>query len=167
MSLIDHDDFTLSANPIDRIEEVANGNDWTYERAGDDEITISIAGRWSAYHVAFTHMEEFDSLHIAVAFDLKVTEPRYTEVVRLLALVNERMWMGHFDLWSKEGVVIFRHTQLLAGEDVPASSHVQALLSHAVETCDSHYQAFQFVVWAGKSAQEALEGALFETAGEA
>ena len=167
MSLIDHDDFTLSANPIDRIEEVANGNDWTYERAGEDEITISIAGRWSAYHVAFTHMEEFDSLHIAVAFDLKVTEPRYTEVVRLLALVNERMWMGHFDLWSKEGVVIFRHTQLLAGEDVPASGHVQALLSHAVETCDSHYQAFQFVVWAGKTAHEALEGALFETAGEA
>ncbi|MEM0908785.1 MAG: YbjN domain-containing protein [Pseudomonadota bacterium] len=167
MSLIDHDEFTLSVNPIDRIEEVANGNDWTYERAGEDEITISIAGRWSAYHVAFTHMDEFDSLHIAVAFDLKVTEPRFTEVVRLLALVNERMWMGHFDLWSKEGVVIFRHTQLLAGEDVPASGHVQALLTHAVETCDSHYQAFQFVVWAGKSAQEALESALFETAGEA
>ncbi|GAB5375381.1 MAG: YbjN domain-containing protein [Acuticoccus sp.] len=167
MSLIDHDEFTLSVNPIDRIEEVANGNDWTYERAGDDEITISIAGRWSAYHVAFTHMEEFDSLHIAVAFDLKVTEPRFTEVVRLLALVNERMWMGHFDLWSKEGVVIFRHTQLLAGEDVPASGHVQALLSHAVETCDTHYQAFQFVVWAGKTAQEALDTALFETAGEA
>ncbi|MEM8551526.1 MAG: YbjN domain-containing protein [Pseudomonadota bacterium] len=167
MSLIDHDDFTITANPIDRIEEVANGNDWTYERAGDDEITISIAGRWSAYHVAFTHMDEFDSLHIAVAFDLKVTEPRQTEVVRLLALVNERMWMGHFDLWSKEGVVIFRHTQLLGGVEIPAQDHVQALLSHAVETCDSHYQAFQFVVWAGKSAQEALDGALFETLGEA
>ncbi|MEM9224656.1 MAG: YbjN domain-containing protein [Pseudomonadota bacterium] len=167
MSLIDHDEFTLTANPIDRIEEVANGNDWTYERAGEDEITISIGGRWSSYHVAFTHMEEFDSLHVAVAFDLKVAEPRHTEVVRLLALVNERMWMGHFDLWSKEGVVIFRHTQLLAGDDVPASGHVQALLSHAVETCDTHYQAFHFVVWAGKTAQEALDTALFETAGEA
>jgi hypothetical protein len=63
--------------------------------------------------------------------------------------------------------VIFRHTQLLAGEELPASEHVQSLLSHAVETCDAHYQAFQFVVWAGKSAAEALEGSLFETQGEA
>ncbi|MEM6849161.1 MAG: YbjN domain-containing protein [Pseudomonadota bacterium] len=167
MSLIDHDDFIISDNPIDRIEEVANGNDWTYERANDDEITISVDGRWSSYHVAFTHMDEFESLHIAVAFDLKVTEPRTTEIVRLLALVNERMWMGHFDLWSKEGVVIFRHTQLLPSDETPAPSQVHALLTHAVETCDMHYQAFQFVVWAGKSAKESLDSVLFETAGEA
>ncbi len=68
----------------------------------------------------------------------ELTRRGYTEVVRLLALVNERMWMGHFDLWSKEGVVIFRHTQLLAGEDVPASGHVQALLSHAAWTLRFH-----------------------------
>ncbi len=37
----------------------------------------------------------------------------------------------------------------------------------AVEACERYYQAFQFVVWAGKTAAEALDTAMFETAGEA
>ena len=40
-------------------------------------------------------------------------------------------------------------------------------MSSATESCDLYYQAFQFVVWAGKSAHEALESVLFETVGEA
>jgi hypothetical protein len=166
MTLIDIE-IDLNANPVDEIEQLAHANDWTFERSSEDEITVSVAGHWCEYHVSFTWMDEFESLHLAAAFDLKVTSPRHTEVVRLLALVNERMWMGHFDLWSKEGVVIFRHTQLLAGDAMPTTSQIEGLLTHAVETCERHYQAFQFVVWAGKSAQESLDTAMFETVGEA
>jgi hypothetical protein len=36
-----------------------------------------------------------------------------------------------------------------------------------LETCEQYYQAFQFVMWGGKSAADALEVALFEVAGEA
>lgn len=166
MTLIDID-IQRTSNPVDDIEQLAHANDWTFERSAEEEITISIAGHWCEYHVSFTWMDEFESLHLAAAFDLKVTEPRHTEVVRLLALVNERMWMGHFDLWSREGVVIFRHTQLLAGDAITTAAQIEGLLTHAVETCERHYQAFQFVVWAGKTAQEALDSALFETVGEA
>ena len=166
MTLIDIE-IDRTANPVDEIEQLAHANDWTFERSSEDEITVSVAGHWCEYHVSFTWMDEFESLHLAAAFDLKVTSPRHTEVVRLLALVNERMWMGHFDLWSKEGVVIFRHTQLLAGDAMPTNSQIEGLLTHAVETCERHYQAFQFVVWAGKSAQESLDTAMFETVGEA
>ena len=37
----------------------------------------------------------------------------------------------------------------------------------ASRACERHYQAFQFVLWAGKSAKEALETANFDTLGEA
>ena len=36
-----------------------------------------------------------------------------------------------------------------------------------METCERYFQAFQFVIWAGKSPKEALEVVLFETQGEA
>ena len=49
----------------------------------------------------------------------------------------------------------------------PTNQQVEVLLSNALETCETYYQAFQFVVWAGKSAAEALDTAMFETAGEA
>jgi hypothetical protein len=41
------------------------------------------------------------------------------------------------------------------------------LLDNALRACERHYQAFQFVLWAGKSAKEALEAANFDTLGEA
>jgi hypothetical protein len=75
--------------------------------------------------------------------------------------------MGHFDLWSSEGVIMFRQTLLLAGGAEPNSSQVERLLVIAIEACERYFQAFQFVVWAGKSANEALEGVMFETVGEA
>jgi hypothetical protein len=154
-------------HPVDVIEHVAALEDWSFERAQDDEITVSVTGRFTDYHVSFSWMENVEALHMACTFDLKVTEPRRTEVTRLLSLVNEQMWLGHFDLWSNEGVVLFRHALVLAGGTDPSARQIGALLTSAVEACDRYYQAFQFVVWAGRSAQEALEGALFETVGEA
>lgn len=166
MSLIDIE-IERNINPVDVIEDVAGLRDWTFERSGDDEITISSRGNWCDYHISFSWMDDLEALHLACAFDLKVTEPRRTEVARLLALVNEQMWMGHFDLWSSEGVVIFRESLFLAGGADITSQQIEGLLANALEACDRYYQAFQFVVWAGKTANEALEIVMFETVGQA
>ena len=154
-------------NPVDMIEFVAATNEWTFERSGEDEIAMTVGGRWADYHVSFSWMSHYEALHLACAFDLKVPDPRRTEVVRLLALVNEQLWMGHFDLWNREGVVIFRQSLLLAGGAEATSKQIEGLLTNALDSCERYYQAFQFVVWAGKSASEAIDTALFETAGEA
>ena len=155
------------SNPVDVVERLASLHDWSFDRAGDDEIAISVRGRWTDYHVSFTWMDDIEALHLACAFDLKVTEPRKLEVMRLLSLVNEQMWIGHFDLWSQEALVMYRQTALLSGGAEPTEQQVESLLSSAIEACEKYYQAFQFVVWAGKPAGEALETVLFETAGEA
>lgn len=166
MSLIELE-LERHANPVDVIEHVAALEDWSFERSGDDEITIAIAGSWCDYHVSVSWMEDVEALHLACAFDLKVTDPRRAEVMRLLTLVNEQMWLGHFDLWSGDGVVMYRHALLLAGGAEPSARQIGAMLVGAIAACDRYYQAFQFVVWAGRTAQEALEGALFETMGNA
>ncbi|MCX5515643.1 hypothetical protein C3941_06665 [Kaistia algarum] len=167
MSLMEFETEDRQANPLDRVENFAAANDWSFERSADDEITISVGGGWCDYHVSFSWMEDMEAVHLACAFDLKVTEPRKLEVMRLLSLVNEQLWIGHFDLWSKEGVVMYRQTLLLAGGAEPNSAQIEGLLENAVESCERYYQAFQFVVWAGKSAAEALETVMFETVGEA
>jgi len=166
MTLIDFEQDRQS-HPVDVIEQIAALNDWTFERAGDDEITISVAGGWADYHVSFSWMEDREAIHLACAFDLKVPDTRKLEVMRLITSVNEQLWIGHFDLWSTEGVVMFRQALLLSGGAEPNTSQVERLLVTAIEACERYFQAFQFVVWAGKDAAEALEGVLFETVGEA
>ena len=166
MTLIDFEQDRQS-HPVDVIEQIAAINDWTFERAGDDEITISVSGGWADYHVSFSWMEDREAIHLACAFDLKVPETRKLEVMRLITSVNEQLWIGHFDLWSAEGVVMFRQALLLSGGAEPNTHQVERLLVTAIEACERYFQAFQFVVWAGKDAAEALEGVLFETVGEA
>jgi hypothetical protein len=30
-------------------------------------------------------------------------------VYRLVAQINEQLWLGHFDVWLQEGLIMFRH----------------------------------------------------------
>jgi len=166
MTLIDvHSERT--ANPVDEIELLAAQNDWTFERSDEDEIAISIAGDDTDYNVAVTWLSEIEALHVACAFDIKVPTARKTEVTKLLALVNEQLWIGHFDIWQAEGVVMYRNTLLLAGQAEATSEQIEALINTAVDTCERHRLAFDFVVRGGRNAKEALDHALLETVGEA
>jgi serine/threonine-protein kinase len=97
----------------------------------------------------------------------KVPERRRPEVQQLISLINEQLWVGHFDLWIKDGMVMFRHALVLAGGLEPTNHQCQSLLSTALEACEGYFPAFQFVVWAGKQARPALDAAMFETSGEA
>lgn len=166
MSLMEFE-FERQSNPVDMIEFVASNNDWTFERSGEDEIAMTVEGHWADYHVSFSWMEEFEALHLACAFDIRVPENRVNEVIRLLSHVNGQVLMGHFDLWRAEDVVIFRQSLLLAGGAEPTNRQVEVLLSSAIEACEAYFQAFQLVVWSGMDAKSAMEAVLFETVGEA
>ena len=153
-------------HPLDVVERLAALRDWIFDRAETDEMSVSVSGRWTDYHIAFTWIEDVEAVHVACAFDLKVPERRRTEVLQLIGLVNEQMWVGHYDMWSAENVVMFRHALLLNGS-VATSAQCEAMLHAALEACERYYQAFQFVVWAGKQSREALVSTMFETEGQA
>jgi hypothetical protein len=166
MSLIDTGDQSRG-NPLEVVERVASSNDWSFERAGEDEITILVRGKWADYQVSFTWMFDIEALHLACAFELKVPERCCATVQQLISFINEQMWVGHFDLWTQDGIVMYRHALVLAGGVEASCRQCEALLATALEACERYFPAFQFVVWAGKSAREALDAAMFETAGEA
>lgn len=159
--------FERNLHPVDVIEQLASFHDWAFDRSADDEINISVAGTWTDYHVSFNWRDDLEALHLACAFDIRVSPSRRDEVYRLIALINEQLWLGHFDLWTQEGALMFRHGLLLTGGTEPTAEQCEAMLQTALETCERYYQSFQFVLWAGKSADQALESSLFETVGQA
>jgi len=162
-----HIDFDRQEHPLDVVERLASLRDWIFDRAEADEMSVSVSGRWADYHIAFTWIEDVEALHVACAFDLKVPDRRRQDLLQLISRINEQLWVGHFDLWSRENVVMFRHALLLAGGADPTHGQCETMLRVAVEACERYFQAFQFVMWAVKSAKEALDAVLFETEGEA
>ena len=112
-------------------------------------------------------MSQFANRDLACAFDAKIPKRRRSDLLQILALVNEQLWIGHFDIWDADSVVMFRHALFLAGGAEVNPRQCEALIEIAVETCERYFQAFQFVIWAGKAPKEALAAVLFETVGEA
>jgi hypothetical protein len=160
-------DLARAEHPLDVMERFACHNNWVFDRGTADELSVAVSGRWTEYHIAFTWISDVEALHVACAFDLKTPARRKAEIAHLVTLANEQMWVGHFDLWSAENAVMFRHALLLTGGAEPTSGQCEMLLKAAVDACERYYQAFQFVIWAGRTAREALDVVLFETEGEA
>ncbi len=154
------------SNPIDLVEQLAMRHDWHCDRNSDDELTLIIAGTWTDYHVSLNWRHDLQALHIASAFDFRVPDQRLNEMYRLIAQINEQLWLGHFDLWTQEGLVMYRHGLPLGGS-LASLEQCEAMLQAALEACERYYQAFQFVVWAGKPSREALVSTMFETEGQA
>jgi hypothetical protein len=86
-----------------------------------------------------------------------------------MSLINEQLWIGHFEQWSMDGSILFRHAALLDDPDGASLSISQAhtLVEAARAECERYYPVFQFVLWGGKSPRDALAAAMVETAGEA
>ena len=80
---------------------------------------------------------------------------------------HERLWLGHFDYWTDEGVIIFRYTFPLMERDEATIGEIRATIAAAVSAVDRFVPAFNFLIWAGKSPREAIDAVMFETQGEA
>ena len=97
-----------SANPIDLVEEIVQANEWAHDRSTDDEMVVEVSGRWCDYRLLFLWQREMNALHYSCAFEMKVPRARRAAVYELLAVVNERLWFGHFDLASDDHSPAFR-----------------------------------------------------------
>jgi hypothetical protein len=157
----------ILANPLDRVELLAERRDWTLDRPSSDEVVMAVEGGWCALTLTMNWRDDLESLLVAAAYELKVPEKRREEIARLLALINSQLVHGHFDFWENEASIVFRGGLLLAGGAEANDAQCEGLIRLAVDNCQRYYPAIQFVIWAGHTAAQALDSALLETHGEA
>jgi len=154
-------------HPLDVIEHVVMANDWTFDRASDQEMAVHVPGHWCDYALHFAWNEDVGAMHFTCAFDMRVSADKRGHVHELLALINERMWMGHFGLWTDCGLPMYRHALPLRGSGGPTVEQMADLMDTAIDECERFYPSFQYVIWGGKTAQDAFDAAIIDTVGEA
>lgn len=162
-----YQDEDVQANPMDMVEQVVTANDWAFDRRNDEELAAEVPGQWCNYSLYFAWREDMGAMHFTCAFDMKVPEAKRAPIYELLATINEKLWLGHFGLWDDDGIPMFRHTSLLRGGAGLSPEQLEDLVELAVSECERFYPAFQFVIWGGKSAREAVAASLLDTVGEA
>ena len=162
------DDYTGAedAAPVDMLAALFEARGWPCESVSDDEISGEIQGSWAKYQVRAIWRTEDSVLQLLCLPDVRVSKDKLRAAWELLALVNEQLWLGHFDIWSS-GVLVYRHGLLLGDDGLLSLAQAQALVETAIDECDRFYPAFQFVLWGDKSPRDALDSAMVDAAGEA
>jgi len=156
-----------TSNPLDVLEQIVAANEWTFERRSAGEMAAEAPGKWCDYGLYFSWSHEISAMHFSCAFDLKVPPERRDKLFELLAMANEKLWIGHFGLESEDGVPVFRHSVLLRGAPGASAESLEDMVDIALTECERFFPAFQFVLWGGKKPEEALQAAMLECVGEA
>jgi hypothetical protein len=158
-----------SGTPIDVLETWFSARGWTHERIGDDEIVAATQGSWGQYELRGVWRDDDAVLQFLAFPSVQVTEPQHASIYETIGLINEQLWIGHFELWVGNGTVLFRHAALLEGGDdlILSLEQAETLIEVAVDELDRFYPVFQFVLWGGKSPKDAISAAMVETRGEA
>lgn len=169
MDIDEHELANSNSSPIDMLEHWFGAHGWSHERVGDEEIVASCDGSWGQYELRGIWRDDDRVLQFLAFPDIRITLDQHRAIYETIGLINEQLWLGHFELWSGNGVTVFRHAALLDGQDEPTLNAEQAdlLIDTAIGELDRFYPVFQFVLWGGKTPAEAIAAAMVETQGEA
>ncbi|MBT8427213.1 MAG: YbjN domain-containing protein [Erythrobacter sp.] len=154
------------AAPLEMLVALFEARGWPCE-ATAEEISGEIQGSWAKYQLRAIWRGEDRVLQLLCLPDIRISGEKQAAAHELVALANEQMWLGHFDIWSNGGVLLYRNGTLLGNEGLLSLDQAQSLVEIAVEECDRFYPAFQFVLWGDKEPREALKAAMVDAAGEA
>jgi hypothetical protein len=162
---IDRDDD--EAAPVEMLASLFEARDWPFEYSGDDEISAEVKGAWATYQLQAIWRPEDRVLQLLCLPDIRIADAKRVAVYEALALINEQLWLGHFDVWSNGGVVLYRHGLMLGPDGLLGPGQAQMVVEAAIEECDRFYPVFQFILWGDKTPAEALTAAMVDAAGEA
>ena len=153
--------------PIDFVEDIITTQEWPYQRTTSEEIIVEIPGRWCDYRVHFLWQSEITIMHISSFFDMQIQPASFKLVYELMALINEKLALGHFEISAEEVVPSYRYAFLINDTRLLTLDYIEDILEISISECERFYPAFQFVILGGKTAKEAIDVALLDTVGEA
>ena len=167
MSLdLSRDEFQ-AVDPLESVEEALEIAGWQHDRDEDGTIQAVAETRWGDMGALFAYRPDPAAIHFSVTLDIKPVAAKRSQLSELVIMANERLWLGHFDYWADEGVVIFRYTFSMLEREEASVGEIRSSIAAAVSAVDRFVPAFNFLIWAGKSPREAIDAVMFETQGEA
>ena len=118
--MMDVDEFEMereTSAPIDMLEHYFNAHGWAYERNGDEEIVATFQGSWAQYELRAIWRDDDNVLQFLALPDIRVAADKRTQTYETIGLINEQLWLGHFEMWSGSGLIVFRHSTVLDTRD--------------------------------------------------
>ena len=163
----DEDDVLAHLDPLEVVEHVLTAENLAFDRTEDGDLAFAITGDWKDYELWFAWRPDADCLQLCLSLDLRAAKARRAAAHALVNLINQRVWLGHFEVWVEDGEVVFRHAMALRADERPSLAEAASMIDAAVEAADRFYPAFDFLLRGAKTPEEAMAACMFETRGRA
>jgi hypothetical protein len=161
------EDTLIALDPLDVVEHMLATENLVFDRTDDGDVAFTLTGDWKEYELWFAWRPEADCLQLCLAIDRKAEGALGAAAHELVNLVNQRVWLGHFEIWSEDGEIIFRHALALPDGERPSIAQTASMIDAVMEAGDRFYPAFDFLLAGGKTPKEAMAACMFETLGRA
>ena len=140
------EDVDIGFDPLDVVEHVLSAENLEFDRTDDGDLAFALAGDWKDYELWFAWRPEADCLQLCLSLDLRVAKGRRNASHELLSLINQRIWLGHFEVWAEDGEVVFRHSLAVPTGERPTIAQAASMIDAAVEAADRFFPAFDFLI---------------------
>jgi len=160
------EDVDLGIDPLDVVEHVLTAENLDFDRTDDGDLAFALTGDWKDYELWFAWRPEADCLQLCLSLDVRVTKKSRGPAYELVSMINQRVWLGHFEVWPEDGEIVFRHAMALPTGERPTLAQAASMIDTAVEAADRFFPAFDFML-KGKSPADAITACMFETVGQA
>ena len=159
-------DITPNYDPLDLIEDIIISNDWDYERDLNKNIHVEVSGEWCDYQLSYGLNEEIKLLYISCALDIKIPDNRQKETFAFLSSINEKLLIGHFEVWTEDSWPVLRQSFPLPTNQSLCRYQLEQSSLLALKECEKFYPAFQMFAWDNKDVKSTLKHLMLETKGE-
>jgi hypothetical protein len=156
----------IRPNPIDTFSRIATAEGYRFEREDLNSLHVELHGVHCNFELSLSWNPADENLALFILFDGRIPGGRTDEICRLLSLLNERLIAGHFDLWNSTKGLVYRHAISLKGGATLSTDQAMDVTAQALDAAEKGYPAAQYVIWAGKSPEDAVAEALVDFAAQ-
>ena len=153
-------------DPLNLVEDIIIANDWDYERDNYNNIHVEVAGEWCDYQLSYGINEEFNLIYISCVLDINIPERRLKDVNFLLVSLNEKLLMGHFEIWSDQSWPLLKLSVPVPTNQSLCRNQLEQASLLVLKECEKFYPAFQIFAWDNKDVKNTLQHLMLETQGE-
>jgi len=159
--------LTDDLHPIDMVENLAEHNEWQFDRVGDDQIAMAVEGQWRTYTVTLAWSPHDETLRMVCTFEMDPPSEKLPVLFEALNEINDQCWAGGFTYWREQKLMVYRYGLLLSGGQIASPEQIDGIITSAVLASERYYPAFQLVIWGDRTPRDAMQVAIAEAYGRA
>lgn len=133
----------MNTDFIDVAEAVATKMNMLCSRS-DNEFVVQL--RNGKFMLSVFVRSDYDVMHFSCDLKLTVPKSKLNAILKAIAQVNERIWVGHFDLLSTDNSIVYSLTIPFMSSFVVDKSLVASIYQSISDDCDKFYNYFFMLV---------------------